>query len=82
MCIGISESNGLLACLLDLLPLLGGECGHMGTPCIATGLTAVKPVVSGRQTGNPTRTQQVSCIPNYEVHRWNDGKRKASGFSA
>src|SRR4051812_15564748 len=31
-CLGIGESNRLLACPLDLLPLFGGENGHMGAP--------------------------------------------------
>jgi hypothetical protein len=30
--LGIRESHWLLACPLDLLPLFGGENGHMGAP--------------------------------------------------
>jgi hypothetical protein len=30
LCFGIGESNRLLACPLDLFPLLGGERGDMG----------------------------------------------------
>ena len=34
LCLGIGESNRLLACLLALLPLFGGESGHMGAASI------------------------------------------------
>jgi hypothetical protein len=34
LCLGIGESNRLLACPLDLLPLFGGESGHMGAPSV------------------------------------------------
>ena len=32
LCLKIGESNRLLACPVDLLPLFASECGHWGDP--------------------------------------------------